>query len=81
MKCIEMKKRLTLLYVRAFSVLRGLLLQSHVRRALIALGQVYARRQSARFAMGASTALELERKDLQETVREDSTVDNDLLVL
>lgn len=61
MKCIGMKKPLTLLYVRAFSVLRGVLLQSHVRRALIALGQVYVRRQSAHSAMGANTAQVLAR--------------------
>lgn len=61
MKCIGMKKLLTLLYIRAFSVLRGVLPQSHVRKALIALGQVYVRHQSARFAMGANTALVLAR--------------------
>lgn len=62
MKCIEMiKKPLTLLYVRAFSVLREALLQSHVRRALIALGQVYVWHQSAQFAMGANIALALAR--------------------
>lgn len=79
MKCIGMNKPLTLLYTRAFFVLRGVLLQSHVRRALIALGQVYVMRQSARFAMGADTAQVLARQNHPVTVREDSTVKYNLL--
>lgn len=79
MKCIGMKKPVTLLYARDFSVLRGVLLQSHVRRALIALGQVYVRCQSARFAMGADTVLVLARRNLPETAREGSSVNDNLL--
>ncbi|TSQ58043.1 Sodium channel subunit beta-3 [Bagarius yarrelli] len=65
----------------AFFVLREALLQSHVRRALIALGQVYVKRQSAQFATGADTARELARQNLPVTVMEGSTVNVDLLVL
>ncbi|KAL6471034.1 hypothetical protein MHYP_G00196840 [Metynnis hypsauchen] len=75
-----MKTSLFMFNIRAFTVLRGALPLSLVRKALTALGQLCVKRQSAHLVVGASTALELAGQNLQETAREDSTVHKDLPV-